>query len=190
MSAAESHPSVPELVDYWLHDTDAAATDAIDAHLLACDACGRELDELVALGDGVRTAFRSGRVAAVVSRGLVERLRGQGVRLREYRLPHNGSVHCTVGPEDDLLVAHIDVPLAGVERVDAVSTLSFVPGAEHRLEDIPFDPKTGEIVYVPKLAEIRQQPQHVLTLALFARDGSGERELGRYHFHHSPWSSG
>ena len=190
MSGATRHLSQQELIDYWLRDSDPAATDAADVHLMACEACGAALDELIALGQGVRDAFRVGRVAAVVSSAFVDRLRGRGLRIREYRLPHNGSVRCTVAPDDELLVARIDVPLAGVDRVDAVATLSFLPGFEQRLEDIPFDPASGQVIYLPKLADIRRQPQHVMTLSLRARESGGERELGRYSFHHSPWAEG
>ena len=133
MSAAAGHLSVDALLDYWLHDSDAAATDAVDEHLMHCDACGQALDELIALGDGVRAAFRAGAVAAVASDAFVQRLAGQGLRVREYRLPHNGSVNCTVAPEDDLLVSHLEAPLQGVQRLDAVCELSLEPGVQHRL---------------------------------------------------------
>ena len=66
MSAAAGHLSVDALLDYWLHDdAPAAAVDAVDEHLMQCDACGQVLDELIALGDGVRSAFRAGAVSAV-----------------------------------------------------------------------------------------------------------------------------
>ena len=87
---------------------------------MQCDACGQALDELIALGDGVRSAFRAGAVSAVTTSAFVQRLAGQGVRLREYRLPPNGSVNCTVAPDDDLLVSHLEAPLDGVQRLDAV----------------------------------------------------------------------
>jgi hypothetical protein len=65
--ATPNHLPLEALLDYWLHDSDAAATDAVDEHLMQCDACGAALDELVALGDGVRDAFRAGAVATMVS---------------------------------------------------------------------------------------------------------------------------
>ena len=46
-------------------------------------------------------------------------------------------VACTIAADDDLLVARLAVPLAGVERLDVVTELSFAPG-RHRIEDIPF----------------------------------------------------
>lgn len=54
------------------------------------------------------------------------------MRIREYRLPPNGSVNCTVAPDDELLVTRLEAPLEGVERLDAVARLSIEPGVQHR----------------------------------------------------------
>jgi hypothetical protein len=188
MSATLNHLSIDMLLDYWLHDSDAANTDAVDEHLMQCDACGQVLDELIALGDGVRVAFRAGAVSAVTSGAFVQRLAGQGLHVREYRLPHNGSVNCTVAPEDELLVSHLEAPLQGVERLDALTQLSIDPGVQHRLHDIPFDPQAGEVLYVPKLAEVRQLPAHTMEVTLLAVESGGTREVGRYTFRHRPWA--
>lgn len=185
-----AHLSVEDLLAYWLHETDPAATAAADEHLLHCDACGRTLDELVALGDGVRAAFRAGAVLALTSGAFVDRLSAQGLRLREYRLPHNGSVNCTVAPDDDLLVAHLEAPLRGVARLDARARFSFEPDVEHALRDLPFDAQNGEVLYMPRIAEVRQMPAHTLELTLLAVDGGESRELGRYTFRHRPWAAG
>jgi len=187
VSATASHLSFGALVDYWLHDTDAPATDAIDEHLMHCDACGVALDELIGLGAGVRDAFRAGRVAAIVPGAFLARLQRQGLRIREYRLAHNGGVNCAVAPDDDLLVARIEVPLRGVQRLDAVTVQSFAPGVAHRLRDIAFDAHAGAVLFLPKLAEIREQPRHDMTLTLVAEEDGREREIGRYVFHHAPW---
>ena len=178
------HPDRDTLIDYWLGDTDAVRTEAIDEHLMHCDACGTLLDEWVALARGVRDAFSHGAVASVLSGAFVERLKAAGRRVREYRVPHNGSVCCSVAADDDLLVSRVAAPLAGVSRVDALFTLSFAPGHEARLSDIPFDPAAGEVLFAPKLAEVRRQPDHDMVVRLLAVDDAGERELGRYTFHH------
>jgi hypothetical protein len=154
---------------------------------MQCDACGEVLDELVALGSGVREAFRTGRVAAVVPEAFLTRLKQQGVRIREYRLAHNGSVNCSVAPDDELLVSRLDAPLAGVKRLDAVTRESLAPDVTHHLRDIPFDAQAGQVLFVQKLAEVREQPRHDMTLTLVAQEDSGERELGRYVFHHYPF---
>ncbi len=187
MSATPNHLPIDVLLDYWLDDTDAATTDAVDEHLMQCDACGKVLDGLIVLGDGVRAAFRAGAVSAVASDAFVRRLAGEGLKVREYRLPRNGSVNCTVAPEDELLVTRLEAPLQGVERLDALAQLSTDPGAQHTLEDIPFDPRVGEVLLVTKLAEIRRLPAHTMEITLLAVASDGTREVGRYTFRHRPW---
>jgi len=185
---SSNHLSLDALLDYWLHDSDPAATEAIDEHLMQCAPCGEALDELVALGEGVRTAFRSGAVSAMASDAFVQQVVGQGVHVREYRLARNGSVNCTVGPEDELLVARLETPLRGVERLDAVVQLSFEPEVQHRLQDVPFDAQAGEVLWLPKVDVIRQAPTHTAEVTLLAVDAGGAHELGRYTFHHRRWS--
>lgn len=189
MSEMTEHLPLDVLLAHWLHDSDAAATDAIDEHLMRCDACGHALDELIALGAGVRVAFRNGAVTAMMSRAFVERLARQGLRVREYRLPHNGSVNCTVAPDDDLLVARLEAPLEGVRRLDAVVQLSLEPGAEHRMVDVPFDAPSGEVLYVPRVAAVKRMPANTLQVTLLAVEGAGSREVGRYTFRHEPWAA-
>jgi len=181
---AAVHPEWDALVDYWLGDSDAAATEAIDAHLMQCDACGSALDEVVALTRGVKQAFGGGAVPSMLSAPFVERLKSAGRRVREYRVPHNGSVVCSVAPDDDLLVSHLSVPLHGVTRLDAVFVLSLEPGQATRWNDIPFDAASGEVLFVPKLTEVRSLPSHEMVVRLLAVDAAGEREVGHYTFHH------
>jgi hypothetical protein len=154
---------------------------------MQCEACGQALDDLVALGDGVRAAFRSGAVAAMASDAFLKRVVDHGLHVREYRLPHNGSVNCTVAPDDELLVAHLETPLQDVDRLDAVVTLSFEPDVQHRLQDVPFDARAGEVLWMPKFGLVRNAPAHTAEVTLLSVDAGGARELGRYTFHHQPW---
>jgi hypothetical protein len=181
---AVAHLEWEALVDYWLGDTDDATTEAIDAHLMQCDACGDALDEVMALARGVKEALRGGAVPSMLSTPFVERLKAAGRRVREYRVPHNGSVVCSVAPEDDVLVSHLSAPLQGVTRLDAVFALSLAPGHESRLNDIPFDAASGEVLFMPKLTEVRTLPSHEMVVRLLAVDAAGEREVGHYTFHH------
>jgi hypothetical protein len=184
MSEATTHLPWERLVDYWLGDTDPAATEAADEHLMHCEACGTRFDEVVALTRGAREAFVRGQVASVLSSAFVERLKAGGLRVREYRVPHNGSVNCTMGPEDDLLVGHMQVPLAGARRVDALLQLSLDPGREERLLDLPFDAQAEEVVLVPRVETMRGLPSHELRVRLMAVGERGEREIGHYAFRH------
>ena len=184
---AAGHLPIETLLAWWLHETDAAETDAVDEHLLRCDACGETLDALVGLADGVRAAFKAGLVGAIASSDFIARLATRGHRVREYRLPCNGGVDCTVAPDDELLVSRLQAPLACVERLDAVREFSFAPGVLHRIEDVPFDAGAGEVVYLPKIAEVKRAPTHTHVVTLVAVAGGAERELGTYTFRHRPW---
>jgi hypothetical protein len=175
------HVDVDTLVAYWLAETDEAATEAIDAHLLGCDACGAQLDELIALAQGVREAFAAGRVGAFVGPAFVEGLARRGAQVREHRVPPGGSVNCSVSPEDDVLVARYPAPLAGVQRLDAIVQTS-LDGVAHRLEDIPFDAASGEVVWLARLALVRTLPAHRIDVQLM----SGDRVIGQYTLNHSP----
>lgn len=174
---------LPELIAYWLGELDAADEARIDEHLLGCDACSGELAGLVALAGDIRAAFEEGSVRAFVTGPFVSRLAAQGARLREYRVPRDGSVSCTVTPEDDFVVAHLEVPLDGVTQLDAVS---YVPGAPpQRVRDIPFDSQSGEVVSLPDLVRLRTMPDHQQRIRLIAVDERGERVIGEYTFNHS-----
>jgi hypothetical protein len=158
----------------------------LDAHLLGCDACSRRLQELVDLGGVIRSLVRHGAVYAIISDRLLERLARGGARVREYQVPVNGSVNCTVAPHDDLLVARLQAPLAGVDRLDLVLVDMGEPG-EARLAEIPFDPASGTVILMPQITEVRRRPAHQARMRLVAVSGSGERVLGEYVFNHSPW---
>ncbi|HMM86395.1 hypothetical protein [Azohydromonas sp.] len=189
MTHERAHPEWQALVDYWLGDMDAATTEIVDEHLLHCDTCGAAFDEVVALARGVRDAFSRGLVPAVLTPGLVERLKAGGRRVREYRVPAGGSVRCSVAPDDELLVSRVGASLRDVRRLDAVLSYSFAPGEEQRLVDLPFDAAAGEVLLAPKLAELRHRPAHDSVLRLLAVDDAGEREIGRYTFHHQAGAS-
>ena len=187
MSGAPDHIAAERLVEYWLDELDPVATEAIDAHLLSCDFCGAELDSVIGLGAAVRGAFVEGRVPGFVTSEFVARLRESGAHVREYRIEQDGTVNCTVAPEDDFLVSRLQVQLEGVDRVDAEVQLSR-QDETLRLEDVPFDVHTGEVLWVPKLTDVRQLPSTVLHIRLLAIGTAGAREIGRYTLNHQPWS--
>lgn len=177
------------LLEYWLGELDEAREDQLDEHLLGCGHCSANLQRLVDLAGGVHAAVRTGAVGAVLTDTFVKRLAAQGLRLREYRVPHNGSVNCTVAPEDDLLIARLDAPLAGVERLD----VERVGGGGERLEylrDVPFDAAAGEVILSERMERLRALPASTLRIRLLAVAPSGERLVGEYTFHHTPWPAG
>jgi hypothetical protein len=186
------HLGTGALLDYWLGDSDAAATDAVDEHLMQCDACGQALDALLALGQGIRDALRAGAVGGVVGGDFVQRLAQQGLQVREYQLMPGTSVNCTVAPDDELLVSRLLLsrPLQGVQRLDLQVESSLEPGVRHELHDIPFDANAGEVVWINKLADLRPRPAFTAQAVLLAVGGAQTREVGRYTFNHRPWAAG
>ena len=171
------------LSKYWLAELDAATEARVEEHLLGCGECSRELEELAALAAGMRQLVREGAVHTVVPNAFVRRLAEQGLRVREYNVPHNGSVNCTVAPEDDVVVARLQAPLQGIERLDLVEG-----EARERLYDIPFNAEHGEVVVTPRVEELRKLPVSTHHMRLVAVDASGERVIGEYTFNHTPYS--
>lgn len=175
------------LVRYWLGELDDDATQQVDRHLLGCDACGARLDEIIALADGVRGALKAGLVTGIVADTFAQRLAERGLRVRRHHVERDGSVNCTIAPDDDVVVAHLAAPLAGIERLDLVLQLHGEP--ESRLPDIPFDAARGEVVVVEPAARLRALPACVEQARLVAVDASGaERVVGRYTFNHRPYA--
>ena len=54
-------------MDYWLGDLPSADDDAVEQHLMTCDACGDRLRGVIALADGLRALARSGSLHVVIS---------------------------------------------------------------------------------------------------------------------------
>lgn len=176
------HPDFPALVEYWfgeLHE------EALEEHLFACEHCSARLEELAALGAGIRAVFRAGTLRAVLTRGFVEGLKREGLRLREYPVAAGGNVHCTMTAEEDFVLGRLEAPLAGVERLDLV-LLGSGGEAQATLEDIPFDPAAGEVLFCPSAAALRARPAHTDRVRLVAFGAGGKKALGEYTFVHTP----
>jgi len=187
-----SHCTAPigfsALTEYWLDELDEAAEARIDEHLFGCQECGAKLDEIIALAGGVRTAFGQGAIRAFITDAFLKRLAEQNVRLREYRVPRNGSVNCSVAPEDEVVVARLEAPLDGVTCLDAHSY--FGDEQPEVFRDIPFNPVSGEVVLMPKLAYLRAAPSHLYRVRLVAVDANGERVVGGYTLNHTRFVPG
>jgi hypothetical protein len=172
------------LIEYWLDELDEAASEHIDEHILGCGACSARLAEIVALGRGIRGAIDSGEVRAFITPDFVKRLAEGGLRIREYRVPCNGSVNCSVAPDDQLVVAHLQAPLEGVRQVDVISQFEDYP--PEIMRDIPFDAASGEVVVTPQISQLRVTSAHQHRLRLIAVEAGVERVIGDYTFHHGP----
>jgi len=171
------------LVDYWFDELAANEEERIEEHLLGCAVCSRRLGSLVTLGAGIRAAFRNGAVGAVISPALLDLMKRDGLRLREYPIGPGDSVNCTISAADDAVVSRLRVNLAGASRIDL--ELQSELGAA-RLTDIPFEPSADEVLFCPPAAHLKQAPAYVQRIRLIAVDESGERAIGDYTFVHTP----
>ena len=170
---------------WWAGEPAPPERRRLEAHLLACDDCAGRLRVAGDIATGVRTLVQHGRVPTVLTVQALERLRGEGRRIREYRVAPGEGVRCTVAPEDDVLVSRLEIPPVGVARVDLVSRLD--DGEEQRQKDLPFDTGTSELILAVPIDVIRSLPASVLVLRLVAAGPEGESTLGEYAFHHTPW---
>lgn len=188
MSCAEFE----NLVAYWLAELPALEEEKLEEHFFSCAGCAARLEWLAALSEGVRAALRAGALGMVVSAPFVEALKRSGMRLREYLLDPGARVSCTIAAHDDAVVSRIRAPLAGVKRLDVLQRLELggVEQPEVRLEEVPFDPASGEVLFIPAPAQLRKMPAHRLRVKLVAVEDVGERVVGEYTFAHTPANSG
>jgi Putative zinc-finger len=175
--------SFDALVDYWFDELAANEEERVEEHLLGCAVCSRRLGSLVTLGAGIRAAFRNGAVGAVISPALLDEMKREGLRLREYPVGPGGSVNCTISAADDAVVSRLQVNLAGASRIDLELLSELGAG---RLTDIPFEPSADEVLFCPPAARLKQAPAFVQRIRLLAVDETGERALGDYTFVHTP----
>jgi hypothetical protein len=184
-SQARCGPDFETLVAWWLGELPEAEASSVEEHFFGCARCTRRLEDLAALGAGVRAAVHEGKVSLVVSAGFVEAMKQAGMRLREYELDAGGSVNCTIHADDDAVVSHMRAPLAGVKRVDVVR-LAGAGEPELRVADVPFDADAGEVVLIPPAAALKAMPAFTMRMRLIAVDEAGEAPIGEYTFNHSP----
>jgi hypothetical protein len=167
--------------------TDPATEARTEEHYLGCEPCSRRLEELASLAQGVRAVMQTGAFNAVLTEHFVQMQQERGQHVRTYHVPRNGSVNCTIAPEDDLVVARLEAPLAGIARLDLVFA---GPGGafEIRREDIPFLAESGNVLIATSTAILRTLPASTLRVRLLAVDDHGEREIGDYTFKHTPYA--
>lgn len=179
--------SFERLVRYWLDDLDEAQSDAIEEHFLGCDVCAAEIRSIADLDRGIRACADRGGMHAIVSESFVQEMNQRGLRIREYRIPRNGSVRCTIAPDDDVLISRIEVPLRGVERLD-LEWDGDPAFAGVRWEDVPFCAASGAVLLANSVAFVRTLPEATGILRAFAVDPGERTLLGEYTFHHTPFT--
>ena len=172
------------LLDYWARDlADGDETDRVEEHLFACGDCSARLHRLAALGPGLATLVRQGRVSGIVSRALLNRMQRDGIHVRMYSLVPGETVPCAVFPDDDLVVAALRADFSGVDAVTlSVTGPGDSPSGE--IDDVPVSGPDAEVLWATPAAVVRQMPSMRLQLTL-ASAGATRAELGRYVLDHS-----
>ena len=171
------------LLDYWARDLAAGDEDRVEAHLFACGDCSARLHRLAALGPGLATLVRQGRVSGIVSRALLNRMQRDGIHVRMYSLVPGETVPCAVFPGDDLVVAALRADFSGVDAVTlSVTGPADSPGGE--IDDVPVSGPAAEVLWATPAAVVRQMPSMRLQLTLLS-GGATRTELGRYVLDHS-----
>ena len=179
------HPDLEALVAWWLADLPAGDADRVEEHLFGCASCAARVEWLAALSEGVRAAVRAGALGMVVSAPFVEAMKRAGLRVREYRLEPGGRVNCTIAADDDAVVSRVRAQLAGVKRLDILKDID--EGRERfEVRDVPFDPASGEVLFILMPARLKKMPAHIARVRLVAVDEAGRRTLGEYTFDHAP----
>jgi anti-sigma factor RsiW len=184
----EGHLDFEKLAAYWLDELSAGDAETAEEHFFACTACAGRLEWLAELSHGVRSAVRTGALGMVVSAPFVEAMKRAGMRLREYRTDPDTTTNCTIRADEDAVISRLRAPLTGVTRLDMMNRVEVagVAQGEVRVEDVPFDAASGELVFIPPPAQLKKMPAHRLRVKLVAVEDVGERVLGEYTFAHTP----
>ncbi len=136
-----SHLDIATLVDYWTADLSDAETQAVEAHLFACDACTSEAERVAAVAHAFRTS-----IPPAISAAQLAELKARGLVIEENNFAPGTRTTVTFRPELDMMIHHLrGLDLAGAERVELVAR-SESAGVLHRDPYAPFDPVAGELL--------------------------------------------
>jgi anti-sigma factor RsiW len=184
MIAACATPIAGEtIVDYWTGGLPVPQADAIEEHIFSCAACAARLDAVAAMAGGVRSLARQGRISGIISRGTLNRLQRDGVRVRIYSLSPGDVVPCAVFADDDLVVTSLRGNFAGVDAV-TLSVSASAPLSGLILEDVPVTATEGELLWAAPGSLIRQMPTSRVTLTVTAGRANGPK-ISEYVLDHT-----
>lgn len=173
------------LADYWLGLLDQDEEARIEEHYFDCEECSSRLAEVQAMAEGVRALARAGSLMMVVTEGFLNHAATHGLHIRRYDPPKGGSVQCTVTAEDDLLVGSLAANLSTAKRVD-LSLCDPTGNEQFRLVDIPFDTKSGSVLWQQSITFAKAAPTSTMVARLIDVHESGEEKLlGEYTFNHT-----
>jgi hypothetical protein len=177
-----------EIADYVAGDLEPEAERRVEEHYFSCEACARRIEAVELLGRGIADAVGAGLIGGWISGDTVERLRRQGLRLREYRLQPGVSVNCTAAPADDLVLLHLHGDFGeGPAVVDVeFEDLSTGSVATHRDIEVSVDREHRRLTLVSTGDTIRAYPRSRWTMRVRGAEGAGA-PVGPFVLDHTPW---
>lgn len=184
-----SHPlALDTLVAYHLGELAPEEEGRVEAHYFECETCAARLRFVESLAREVAAVIREGRVSAGVTSAFAKLAAERGVTLRRYDVEIGESIHCTVAPEDDLVITRLGVPLPPGTPVDLETEVAPV-GSDSVLRfvtpDLTVDAESGGVIFAQASESLRSYPKSRVVLRVRARE-SGEL-FGPYTLHHTPW---
>jgi hypothetical protein len=91
-----------------------------------------------------------------------------------------------MAPDDDVVIGRLQLPpLSGATRLDALVRVD--DGDTRRIDDVPFDATTGEVLTLPSPVRVRGLTTQRMAIRLLAIGAGGERAIGDYTLDHGPW---
>jgi len=173
-----------EIAGWVLGELDERASDALEAHLFACDGCTEAARLLLELRETLPVLARGGASRLALTPALLARLEADGIPLRRYEIHPGETVPCAADPHQAYAVTYKTAPLEEVARVD-VELLGPDGLVMDRFDDVPFDRRAGAVILAEPGDSIRALPSVTLTLRLMGEDAEGTvRELGTYGLAH------
>ena len=173
------------LADYWLEELALTDEERVEQHLFSCADCSGELQRLVELIEAIRELTRKGIVAVILSEPFLERLRREGLSVRQYDVNPGGGVACTITDQDDLVISRLAADLTGAKRVD-ISSCDAEGNERGRVRDVPLTGTRKEVVFSQSTDVLRALGTERIRMKLIAVDDMEERILGEYTFNHTP----
>ena len=176
------------LLDYVLGDLPPGHAEELEEHLFACAGCGARLEALERLRDGVSAVARGAELAVNANEGLLERLSGDGLTRREYRIPAGGAVLCAAGPED-LVVVRLAADYHGLHSLRLDAEVAYLEGGSTvtlPVREVAADRERDEVILVFPGSAIRSYPRSRWTMRLRGEGPAGPAEVGSFVMDHTP----
>jgi hypothetical protein len=169
------------LTEYWARELEGEREAAVEEHLFHCSDCGMRLKMLAAMGAGVVTLAREGRISGIISRALLNLLQREGVNVRLYTVSPGETIPCAVFPDDDVVVLVMRADLTDVDTVNlSVTGPDDMPFGEAL--DVPMPPGASDVLWATPGSVVREMPSTQLRLTL--RSPERAEVLGEYFLEH------